>query len=113
MNKVKEEMLKNRVPVHGKCLGKWFTDGEAQFLKKKQCSRVMALESVEEVLIDEETGETEPGEKTIVHYCEAYMNPENWWKHDKTRCPLADHYRPDLIVEKARVRAGQQKQKKS
>jgi hypothetical protein len=109
---MKEEMLKNRKPVHGKCLGKFFTEEEAEFLKTEACSRIEGMETTGEVIVDEETGETEPGTTTTVYFCKAYVNPDNWWKHSKTRCPLADHYRPDLKMEKSRVRAGQQKQKK-
>lgn len=110
MNKLKEQLLKERTPVHGKCLGKFFTEEEAEFLKAECCSRVEAVG--QDVIVDDETGETEKDPASIVYFCTAYVNPDNWWKNATSRCPLADHYRPDLQTTKAKVRAGQQKQKK-
>jgi len=59
-----------------------------------------------------DTGKDENGNECIVSFCSVYIEPANKWAHGK-RCPLSDHFRPDLVEkDKERTRVGQQKQKK-
>lgn len=117
MNKVIEQMMMEREPVHQKCLGIGFSDEEKEFLQKEIiCSRVEPVEIYE--IIDEETGETDPEVMPTISKsdpacrCTTYMKPSVWWRHPGQRCPMADHYRPDLSFNKTKGRVGQQKQKK-
>jgi hypothetical protein len=116
MNKIVEELMKEREPVHPKCQGIGFTDKELSDLKKEFCSRIEPVEIFE--IIDEETEtiDAEAGSKPSFTdpacRCTAYVRPERWWIHGRN-CPLADHFKP--IVKDASIvkeRAGQQKQKK-
>lgn len=95
MHKTTEALMKEREPVHEKCLGEGFTDEEKEYVRASRCSRM----------------ETFEGDEEEVSYCKAYVNPSNWWKHGR-HCPLGDHFRPDLQSVNVKVRAGQQKQKK-
>lgn len=116
MDKYTEILMKERLPIHPKCVGEGFTDAEKKFLVATHCSRVEAIEMYD--IIDEETGEIDPETGPIkdaankLCRCSSYVNPSHWWKHHTWRCPLADHYRPDMITDKAKGRVGQQKQKK-
>lgn len=86
-----------RKPVENKCLGEGFTEDELKFFVDKRtiCSKVDRID----------------GEATKDCFCRAYINPGIFW--NRGGCPLADHYRPDLFVEKREFkRVGQQKQKK-
>jgi len=102
MNHVIETLKKERKPVHERCVGIGFSDTEKQFLKLPQCPRV---ESYGE-------GKNDSSDNTITAFCSVYTDPTNKWTHGK-RCPLSDHFRPDLVEkDKERTRVGQQKQKK-
>lgn len=100
MEKLTEQLLKERKPVHDKCLGVGFTDEEKEILSKHgKCSKMVEAD------IQPEDGE--------LFFCSAYVNPANWWRNEGSWCPLCDHYRPDLVVKQvSRGRVGQQKQKK-
>lgn len=95
MDNVREEMLKGREPVCEQCIGEGFNEDQQEFLKEDRCDRIVVDEQDDNVL-----------------FCSAYIKPAAWWSHDKKRCPLATHYRPDLQVTKGRNRVGQQKQRK-
>ena len=96
-HKEKEKLMEERLPVHEKCVGEGFSDDEMKYFVEKRtvCSRVELI----------------GGEATDKCLCRAYVNPSVFWNRGK--CPLADHYRPDLFVATKEVRrVGQQKQKK-
>lgn len=102
MNHLVEELKKKRKPTHNKCLGYDFLDTEKKFLKSPMCSRVESYD----------TEKDENGNDNIVSFCSAYTDPSNKWLHGG-RCPLSDHFRPDLVEkDEQRQRVGQQKQKK-
>jgi len=102
MDKITEELMKERLPIHPKCRGEGFSEAESKFLMLERCKRIDPVE-------------TEDGELSFVDSscrCTAYVNPTNWWKHD-WRCPLGEHFRPDLATKDSKkARVGQQKQKK-
>lgn len=108
MDKNTEQLLKEREPIHEKCLGMGFTEEQEDFLRNKRCSRIEPVD----VVVDDETGETEPDCMSLACFCSSYVKPSIWWNHSSRRCPLADHFRPDLKAKNAKVRVGQQKQKK-
>ena len=96
MDRILEEMLKGRIPVCEQCIGEGFDEDQQEFLLKQRCGRITEM-SVDNV---------------TAYFCSTYMKPEIWWNHPSRRCPMADHYRPDLQVKKGRNRVGQQKQRK-
>jgi hypothetical protein len=100
MDKVVEELMMAREPVIGKCVGKDFGKEESDFLRADRCSRIEP--------VVQETGEEDFFNEAC--RCAAYAYPEVKWRNG--RCPLSDHFRPDLSVKKQKVRVGQQKQKK-
>jgi|APCry1669188910_1035180.scaffolds.fasta_scaffold00061_33 hypothetical protein len=111
MDKNIESLMKERLPVHPKCRGEGFSDEQTKFILSKRCSRI---EPVDNWYVDPNDDFTK-----VVHSftdpdcrCTAYVNPSNWWKHESWRCPLGDHFRPDLAIKDAKGRVGQQKQKK-
>jgi hypothetical protein len=114
MDKIAEQLMMEREPVHQKCLGKGFAKEEQGFVKG-QCKRIEPIDVYE--IIDEATGQTDdevaPVEdnSNAACRCTSYVNPSIWWR-EGFRCPLADHFRPDLMTKKAKGRVGQQKQKK-
>lgn len=102
MNHLVEELKKERKPVHEKCLGYGFSNDEKKSLKIPMCTRVESY--------DGNKNEDENG--CITSFCSTYSDPANKWTHGK-RCPLSDHFRPDLVdKDKEKTRVGQQKQKK-
>lgn len=102
MHHLIEKLKKERKPVHDKCLGFGFSDDEKKSLKIPMCTRVE--------LYDENKGGSDNG--SITAFCSTYTDPANKWAYNK-RCPLSDHFRPDLVEkDKERTRVGQQKQKK-
>lgn len=117
MDKVIEQLMMEREPVHPKCQGKGFTDEERNFLHAPwRCDRIESISMFD--IIDEETGQIDDeaaAEDTNADpacRCTAYVNPSNWWR-GKNYCPLASHFRPqEKPVSAGKVRAGQQKQKK-
>lgn len=114
MDKVIEQLMMEREPIHEKCLGKGFTEAEQKFLKG-QCDRVEPVDVYE--IIDEPTGEVDAEVDPVEDNanaacrCTAYVNPAMWWRPG-FRCPLANHFRPDLEVKTVKGRVGQQKQRK-
>lgn len=102
MDKITEELMKERLSIHPKCRGEGFSDADMKFITSARCNRIDP--------IDIENGEksfTDPACR-----CTAYVNPSNWWRHD-WRCPLGEHFRPDLAMKDSKkARVGQQKQKK-
>jgi hypothetical protein len=108
MNKNIEQLMKEREPIHEKCMGVGFTDEQREFMHKEQCSRIES----QDVVVDEETGEVEQDCTSLACFCSSYVRPSIFWNHPSKWCPLADHYRPDLQAKSTKVRAGQQKQKK-
>lgn len=114
MNELIEQMMKDRLPVHERCLGIGFNEEEKKFLKPGVCNRIEPIEVFD--LIDEETGqaddETPPSLSNTdpACRCAAYINPSSWWR--RGRCPLASHFDPYFEEEKGKQRVGQQKQKK-
>lgn len=116
MNKLIEEMMKTREPVHQKCRGEGFSPEELKYLKGTTCSRIEPIDVFE--IIDEETGQVDTEVKSVSSKedpacrCTAYINPSRWWIHGRS-CPLADHFKPLMVKEiSEKQRAGQQKQKK-
>jgi len=114
MDKVIEQLMMEREPVHKKRLGIGFAKEEQEFVKG-QCDRIEPVDVYE--IIDEASGQTDdevdPVEdnSNAACRCTSYVNPAMWWR-DSFRCPLASHYRPDLVVSKKKGRVGQQKQTK-
>ncbi len=101
MDKITEILMKKRLPVHPKCRGEGFTEEEKKAILLPYCSRIEPVEMPEKSFTDESCR------------CKAYVNPSQWWKLPTWKCPLADHYRPDLLIGKTnKGRVGQQKQKK-
>ena len=106
MDKLTEELMKDRRPVHQKCRATGFSETEHKFIVSEHCSRIEPINVFD--------GE----DKTVQSFtdedcrCTTYVNPSNWWKNPQWRCPLGDHYRPDLTTKDAKGRVGQQKQKK-
>lgn len=103
MDKVIEELMKERLPIHPKCKGEGFDPEQSKHLVSKQCSRIENVEAFE-------------GEEVIengieVCRCTTYVNPSIWWRNGKS-CPMADHYQIQKKATEEKVRAGQQKQKK-
>ena len=99
MNKLKEQMLKERLPVHPKCQGIGFSKEELKFVTEDYCNRIEPIEIADK--------------KTVLNKncrCVAYINPASWWR--RGRCPLASHFRPDLKEVASKKRVGQQKQRK-
>lgn len=92
---------KNRQKVHEKCIGEGFSDTEIKALRAQRCSHI------EDITMADDDGNT-----MTEFFCDAYMSPEHKWTNNK-RCPLAEHFRPDLLgKDKEKTRVGQQKQKK-
>lgn len=77
--------LKDFQPVHDRC-SKGVREGE-------KCDKIYD---------DKELG---------YERCSAYLSPSHWWDH-VGNCPLASHMTDLSAKEKAKVRVGQQKQKK-
>lgn len=111
MDKDIEFLMKERLPVHPKCRGEGFTDEQTKFIIAKHCSRI---EPVDDYFPDIDSDFS----KRVQYFtdpncrCTSYVNPSNWWRHESWRCPLGDHFRPDLAIKDAKSRVGQQKQKK-
>lgn len=102
MNHLIETLKKDRKPVHGRCLGYDFSDAEKKFLKLPMCSRVESYNGDKSI----------DGDGNITSFCSTFTDPVNKWTHGK-RCPLSDHFRPDLVEkDEKKQRVGQQKQKK-
>ena len=114
MNKVIEELRKTAEPVHDRCRGIGFAEDEKQFLSAPRCTKIDPLPVYD--LIDEDTDmadpETEPTFTTDdpACRCSVYAYPSSFWR--RGRCPMATHFDPYYKVETAKVRVGQQKQKK-
>lgn len=102
MDKITEELMKERLPIHQKCKGEGFSETDIKFLVSERCNRIDPID-------------TEDGGKSFTDSacrCTVYVNPSNWWRHD-WRCPLGEHFRPDLATKDSKkARVGQQKQKK-
>ena len=96
MDKTTEMLMKERETVANKCVGLGFTEEEEKFIKEKVCDKIEAFEN-------EEDG-------VPIRYCKCYAFPAIKWRSG--RCPMATNYRPDLQVEKAKERVGQQKGKR-
>jgi len=116
MDKITEELMKERLPIHPKCRGEGFSDADMKFITSARCNRIDP--------IDIENGEksfTDPASclhqfegltYAVQRHAGSYVNPSNWWRHD-WRCPLGEHFRPDLAMKDSKkARVGQQKQKK-
>ena len=99
MNKIKEQLLKERKPVHDKCRGEGFTEEQRKFMLADKCERIEPVST--------EDGDSYTHKACV---CSAYVNPGMWWRHG--RCPVGNHYRPDLEISKKKIRVGQQKQRK-
>jgi hypothetical protein len=116
MDKQTELLMKERLPVHPKCRGEGFSEEERKFLRTSRCSRIEPVNIYD--VIDEQTGEVDQEKTPAKDFtdefcrCTTYVNPSNWWKNPTWRCPMGDHYRPDMVIEKGKGRIGQQKQKK-
>lgn len=116
MDKIIEQLRKEALPIHPKCVGQGFSDEEKQWLDIKHpvCSRIDPIEIYE--IIDEETGavdtEVPPTLSNIDEACRctAYAFPNTKWKTGW--CPLATHFNPIQEEAGVKVRVGQQKQKK-
>ena len=106
MDKITEEMMKERSPIHPKCKGEGFSEAQQKFIVAQRCSRIEPVN-----LFDEEDKNAKSFTDDSCR-CTTYINPSNWWKHEEWRCPLGDHYRPDLEIKGSKARVGQQKQKK-
>jgi len=77
--------LKDFQPVHKKCL-EGTKEGDV----------------CEKIIYDDNLGRER---------CAAYINPSYWWEH-VGKCPLASHITEVSAKEKARIRVGQQKQRR-
>lgn len=110
MDKVIEELMKERLPIHPRCKGEGFTADEAKNLIAGECSRIEALDRFES---DKTDGSKDPEQDSDIEIrrCTTYVNPSMWWREGK-RCPMADHYQIQKKDKTEKVRAGQQKQKK-
>lgn len=93
---------------HQKCLGEGFTEEESKFLKgqRDKEGKLLSIDRCERVV-----DYTVEGGTVVETRCSAYTDPDIFWRPG-VRCPLASHYRPDLIAETVKMRVGQQKQKK-
>ena len=110
MDKMVEELLKDRLPVHPKCRGKEFSEEQAKNLVSPECSRIEKLDDYGFGKVDSNGGSE--GEVDIeLCRCTTYYNPSYWWAGER-RCPMADHYKIRSKTQTEKVRAGQQKQKK-
>ena len=102
MDKITEDLMKERLPIHPKCRGEGFSEIEQKFIISERCGRIEPID-------------IDGGGKSFTDAacrCTAYVNPSNWWRPD-WRCPLGEHFRPDLATKDAKkARVGQQKQKK-
>ena len=102
MDKITEELMKERLPVHPKCRGEGFTESEQKLIVAERCHRIEPID-------------VEGGGKSFTDpacRCTVYVKPANWWRPD-WRCPLCEHFRPDLAFKDTKKgRVGQQKQKK-
>lgn len=98
MNKLIEQLKKERLPVHEKCLGKGLSERE-ESLRSKSMLRCSRVEMPEQADIEE------------VAVCTTYVNPGRWWRLGI--CPMADHVSSaNEVITTAKSRVGQQKQKK-
>jgi hypothetical protein len=106
MDKITEELMKERRPIHPKCRGEGFSELQQKFITSTHCSHIEPINVF--------GGE----DKTVQSFtdedcrCTSYVNPSYWWRHEDWRCPMGDHYRPDLEIKGSKARVGQQKQKK-
>lgn len=108
-----EELRKNALPIHPKCLGLEFTEEDEKCRTADRCDRIVP-ENIFEV-IDEPTGaiDAEATPEVVIDEtcrCEAYINPASFWR--RGGCPLATHWGQDESNTTGKVRVGQQKQKK-
>jgi hypothetical protein len=114
MNKLIEELMMTRTPVHPKCQGVGFTAAEKPFLSAARCKHIEPVEIYEQ--LDEETGEVDPETEPELSVedpacrCAVYWKPESFWR--RGRCPMASHFDPFVEPVAAKTRVGQQKQKK-
>lgn len=103
MDKVVEQLMKERLPIHPKCRGEEFDSEESKNLVGSKCSRI---EILSDLIPDNED------EVGIEFFrCSTYFKPSYWWENGR-RCPLADHYKIQTAAQREKTRVGQQKQKK-
>jgi hypothetical protein len=109
MDKVVEELMKERLPIHQKCVGEGFDSEQAKNLVASKCSRIEILDD-----FGFDKGENvgpEEGIDISLCRCTTYVNPSYWWTSGR-RCPMADHYKIQTQAQREKTRVGQQKQKK-